>query len=332
MSVEAADLQLYGTANMPEDDTSTTGGAIDLSIKVVFVPLGAADTINVVSDDALDTDQTYDVHGYSVAGAKITEGFAIAGLTPDSGGTTFERITKIVQTAGAALVGTLTWERNTGPVTIVTMESAADSAAGTEIDEIRTIYFNAASDPDSAKILYDKVFMRNNDGTITLTEAAIRLMDGCEDTTYATTVDVDSAAGQKVLSVAATAGAIAGDSIIINVGGVRAEIHEINTVQAGVSLTLIDNLIYAHTLAQADAVNLCKAEFWLETSLDGTTSVANRTTAPGGSTFNARTKNVANTQNHTAGTAQAVWIKLSLGAGDAPQKTEVEVRESGNTV
>ena len=331
MSVSASDLQLYGSANMPEDNVSTSGGAIDLGTKVVFTPLAAADTINVVSDDAGDTDQTYDIHGYDSAGNKVSEGFSIAGLTPDTGSQTFERITKIVKTGGSALAGTLTWTRQTGGATIVTMESAADASAGTEIDTVRTMFFNAASDPDVDVVLYEKCFMRNDNGVTTLTDAVARLMDGGEDTSFATTVDQDSAAGATTLYLASTTGLNAGDSIIVNVGDVRAEIHEIASVSAGVSVTLQDNLIYTHTAAQADAVNLCKFEFALAASLDDSASVADRTTDPG-LTFNARAKDLPNSQNHTAGSGIGIWVKATLTAGDSPQKTECEIRETGNTV
>jgi hypothetical protein len=70
----------------------------------------------------------------------------------------------------------------------------------------------------------------------------------------ATTVDDTSAAGQKVLYVAATAGFQVGNAIIINSGGARQEVGIIDSIAAGVSLTLESNLTYEHTLAQGDAV------------------------------------------------------------------------------
>ena len=64
----------------------------------------------------------------------------------------------------------------------------------------------------------------------------------------ATTVGpTDSMAGQKVLGVQHTADLlIAGQPIVINAGGAREEFHVIASVNAGVSITLIDNLIYNH--------------------------------------------------------------------------------------
>ena len=72
-----------------------------------------------------------------------------------------------------------------------------------------------------------------------------------------TTVDADSASGQKVLNVASTAGYNAGEKIWIGQGTARMEQGVIDTIQAGVSLTLLANLTQTHTGAQADVVQSC---------------------------------------------------------------------------
>lgn len=69
-----------------------------------------------------------------------------------------------------------------------------------------------------------------------------------------TTVDQDSSSGQMVLYVADTTGFSPGDNIIIHRGGAREEERIIDTVQAGVSLTVTVNLTYTHTGAQEDPV------------------------------------------------------------------------------
>ena len=73
-------------------------------------------------------------------------------------------------------------------------------------------------------------------------------------TEFETTVDADSASAQKVLSVAATTGFLAGDTVIINEGGARSEIGTIASISAGISITMDDSLTYTHTAGQADAV------------------------------------------------------------------------------
>src|SRR6185312_8849625 len=56
MSVLLSDIRYYGSANMPEADGSTTGGAIDFTKRVEFADnIAGADTYDVVSSSASDT-------------------------------------------------------------------------------------------------------------------------------------------------------------------------------------------------------------------------------------------------------------------------------------
>jgi hypothetical protein len=69
-----------------------------------------------------------------------------------------------------------------------------------------------------------------------------------------TTVNGDSASGQKVLQVAATTAFTEGEQVTIHPGGAREETKTIDTIQAGVSLTMTANLDETHTAVQADPV------------------------------------------------------------------------------
>jgi hypothetical protein len=90
----------------------------------------------------------------------------------------------------------------------------------------------------------------------------------------------------------------------------------------------------AQILEQADPSTF--VDFALEATLDGTTTNGagnNRRTVGdwSGLTFNSSAKNVANSQNHTAGAAQGIVLKLTLAAGTAAAETYVDMRESGST-
>lgn len=74
-----------------------------------------------------------------------------------------------------------------------------------------------------------------------------------EDSTYSSTVDQDSNAGTSVLYVASTTDANVGDTIIIDSAGTP-EYNTVAAITAGVSLTLICNLLYTHTGAGAHTV------------------------------------------------------------------------------
>ncbi len=84
------------------------------------------------------------------------------------------------------------------------------------------------------------------------------------DTHGDTTVDADSAAGQKVLNVAATTNFTVGDYVHIFKAGLeyKAEVGEIAFIEDGVSLTLVDDLEWAHIGTDAETVK--------ESTLDGT--------------------------------------------------------------
>ena len=73
-------------------------------------------------------------------------------------------------------------------------------------------------------------------------------------------VDSDSAAGQKVLNIQSTTGFAVGDSVIINEDGAREETGIIASIDAGVSITLVDNLESTHPAAQSDIVEADRDE------------------------------------------------------------------------
>jgi hypothetical protein len=78
-----------------------------------------------------------------------------------------------------------------------------------------------------------------------------------------TTVDADSAAGQKVLNVTATTAFTVGDYVYVSKAGLeyKSEICKIASIESGISLTMVDNLVWAHAGADAETVK--------EVTLDG---------------------------------------------------------------
>jgi hypothetical protein len=74
-------------------------------------------------------------------------------------------------------------------------------------------------------------------------------------------------------------------------------------------------------------------DFALESTLDGTDTngAGDRQTHTGGYTFDSTEKNVANSQNLTALSAQGVWLRLKLPAGEASDNTTFTLRVNGQT-
>jgi hypothetical protein len=252
MPIVAGDIVAYGSASMPDDDTPTgIGGAIDTSIRVVFDDIVATDEIEILSSAAGDTTQDVTIYGRNAAGELVSDSATLNGTTPVTvAGTAFERILKII--VSAAHTGTVTVRDQDTDTTIAAIESG--------VLEIRRPFYDAAADASggSQRDYYEKIFFKNNHGSLTLTSAVIK-----EQADPSTNVD-----------------------------------------------------------------------FALESSLNGTDTngAGNRQTHTGGYTFDSTDKNVANSQNLTAGSAQGCWMRLRLAAGAAAQNTSVTMRVSGNTV
>lgn len=170
MSVVATDIVVYGAANVAETDGVTQGGAIDTTVRYVFDDATLAntlnDTVDVVSDDAGDTTQTVTVTGRDAGGAIVSEVFSLNGLTIQNGAQTFERILKIVKSASTT--GNITVERNSDATDIGVLEPA--------LLEMRRPFYNVSADAagGSSREFYEKLFVRNNNGTNDLLGATIK--------------------------------------------------------------------------------------------------------------------------------------------------------------
>lgn len=165
MSITSAELIFYGSANMQESDSGTQGGAIDLTTKVVFTDIAATDTIEVLSSSGADTTQTVTVTGRLASGIIDTEDFPLTGATPVNGATSFERVLKVE--IDGAHTGTITIRRATGDTEIATMESG--------ILTVRRLFYDASAEASggSPKDIYEKIFAKNTNGSLALTNAAV---------------------------------------------------------------------------------------------------------------------------------------------------------------
>lgn len=88
-------------------------------------------------------------------------------------------------------------------------------------------------------------------------------------------------------------------------------------------------LTSAQVLESADPSTLIA--HGLEGTLNDTNTATNRITAPGGITFASTAANVANSQSLTAGSQQGTWLRLSLGTGQAAQRTTYTSQLTGNS-
>lgn len=184
MSIVTGELLNYLAASMPETDAATSGGAIDTAGRPTLTQWAAPNIAQVVSDGA-DT-RTVTVTGRNAAGAIVADAIVLNGAVPVSGVVTFERVLKVVTTTSASRIVTV-------------KEAAAGTTRGTiglNETSLRILFYDSASST-GITIRYEKLFWKNTNGSLTLTNSTItltadpsaRIRVGC-DTAVDATVSV----------------------------------------------------------------------------------------------------------------------------------------------
>lgn len=165
MPIIAAELTAVQAANHAEDDTATQGGAVATAGIVEFTDVAANDDLEVLSSNAGDT-MNMTIVGRSAAGALVSETKALTGTTAAIFATLgiIERVMK--GTLASAAAGTVTVRRSVAGATVATLLAGKTS--------FRRLFYDAASEVGSTT-RYEKFFLRNENGTLTLTSAAIQL-------------------------------------------------------------------------------------------------------------------------------------------------------------
>jgi hypothetical protein len=166
MAIVSTDLIAYAALSRPEDDVSTTGGAIDPDTRAALTQLAANSEIQALSDSSADTTPVLTVVGRkadgSIATATVTlNGTTAVTLTPS---TTFERVLKAYIDRDA--VGKVTVRRVTGAVLI------GEIPAG---ERGFVALFQRAISEASQTIRYEKIFWKNAHATLALNNAAVML-------------------------------------------------------------------------------------------------------------------------------------------------------------
>jgi hypothetical protein len=165
MPIAASDLKAYQAASMPEDDASTTGGAIATAGLVEFTDVAADDDLEAVSDNAADT-MNLTITARNAAGAIVSETTALAGTTPVvfSSLGVIERFMKSLLASAAA--GIVTIRRSPSGATVATLAAGKTST--------RRLFYDSASEA-GATTRFEKLFLKNEHGTLTLNNAALKL-------------------------------------------------------------------------------------------------------------------------------------------------------------
>ena len=162
MAVVNSNLVIYAAANMPQSDSTTSGGAIDSGVRVTFTDPSSAAQLIIFSSSASDTGQTLALTGRNAAGSIVSESMSLNGTSNVTSSNAFER----VLTAYLSNVGV-------GNVTV----------SGNGVNEIAEIpigetgflrpFYDATTSAATTKTLYEKVFVKNNNMISTLEGATL---------------------------------------------------------------------------------------------------------------------------------------------------------------
>src|SRR4051812_42040991 len=119
MSIISTDLIFYGSASIPTDDVSTSGGAIDTTSRAALTQFSAAAKLALVSDGA-DT-RTAAIVGRLADGTIATEAaLALNGATEVLSVNTYERIHSVTLSATSG-ARTVTLKQGSGGTSIGTI-------------------------------------------------------------------------------------------------------------------------------------------------------------------------------------------------------------------
>lgn len=189
MPISTSDLRIFASANMPEDDTSLSGGAIDRTTTLKAMTLSGATIPRAVSTNAADNSQTVTITGRDNSGAIVSDNVNLNGTTQQAFTTTFNSILKI-QVSASTTGKTQIYESN-GTTLVVTIDTD-DTTNGTLNN--RRPFYAASSDPGNALLRYEKVYIYNDHDTLTHIGVSATLSSDPQDVV---TIGVEASANQS---------------------------------------------------------------------------------------------------------------------------------------
>jgi hypothetical protein len=335
MSVILSDIVFCGSANMPDVDGATTGGAINAAISTSFADMAAAGSLTYYSSSASDTAAIITVTGRDAAGVLQTEAKTLTGTTGVVGSQSFERLMKALA-SGTTAVGDIA---ALSTATVVTGTAVGGSAASASAPAQITL-----ASGQGASVALGQVIRITNNLPAGVNFQLRRIIGIVGDVvsvnrdwgtvpTSATTYDVRNGmllafAPVQITQVRRMFYNVAAD---VAGGASRVYYEKLFTVNNNASLALTT----ASIIKQVDPAT-GTLDFALETTLGGSGSSANRQTLPTGiSSWSSgaapQTIAVQGTGNlaPAAASPQGVWMRLTLAAGTAAAKTSDTMRATG---
>lgn len=332
MSILPSDLILYGSANMQDTDAGSQGGAIDTAKRVLFTEVSPAGQVQYVSSNSGDTTQTVTVTAKDAAGVTVSEVKTLNGQTVVAGTQSINTLLKAVKSASCA--GDVAVEAATATRTGTAQGGAAATAS-------LGAYITLDASASGADDTYNGQVLRTTGGT---GPNQIRWIVKYEGATKRAYVNRDWGTVPDGTTTFRVSQGMCFEKSPVEVTTIRRIHYNAAADAPGGSARDYYEKVFAKNihgtlaLTSAQVVEAAdpsgKYTFALETTLDGSGTSTDRRTAPasGVGSFDSAAKNVANSQNLSAGSAQGIWIKLSLAAGDAANRTSYTPRVTGNSI
>ncbi|MBI1214139.1 MAG: hypothetical protein GC190_21970 [Alphaproteobacteria bacterium] len=342
MSVLESDVEFYGSANMPDVDGATTGGALDTTKLIFFNDITPTGTCDYVSSSASDTAAILTATGRDGTGVIQTEAKTLTGTTVVAGAQSFERLLKGVAT-GTAAVGDVAILSHTKVISAHTAQAGAAASGAVAA----SITLQAG---DGASVAVGQIIRITNNLPVGVNFQLKRIIRISGDIAYV------NGAWSTVPTSSSTYDIHQGmlfEKTPNIVKEIRRPFYNVASDFPGGSTRIFYEKIFAvnnNTATALTAALIIKQvdpssgtlDFALCTALNDTATAANRQTAPTGvgsysSGVAPQTIAVPAPQNLPSGAApnaagaQGVWLRLTLTAGLAAAKTTFTMRATGQT-
>ena len=367
MSVLPSDIVVYGSANMPESDGATIGGAVDFTRRVAFYDIIPAGSVDVISSSLADTATNIAYLGRDSTGAIQSQALTLNGQSWVTGSQSLERLLCAVL-SGASANGPLANPGGTpavGDVALAAHSCVLPAGAVTVDATVRTGQVGSANHSGTTPALFK---LQSGDGAAvsagqiiwtTSGTGANQLRQIIATMGYGTdTVAVNRDWG-TVPDSTTTYKILQGMLFEISPNPVTAVIRMFSTSSADAAagsqrtyyekvFVVNNNTAMALTGAQIEVAGETPVlpsgallDLALTTALNDTGAAANRQTAPsagvGAFTTQPAFLNVPSPGNLPSGPApnaagaQGVWLRLTLPAGATAYKGSADLRIQGTT-
>jgi hypothetical protein len=365
MSVLPSDIVAYGSADMPEADGSTVGGAPDLTRRIAFYDITPAGTCDVISSSTSDTATKITVYGRDSTGAIQNYTATLNGQTWVTGSQSFERLLYAALT-GATSNGPVANPGGTAAVGDVALAAHSCVLPASSVTTDSTVHTCQTGSANASGVTPALMKLQSGDGASVSVGQLVWTKGGTGSNQIRQIIAV-SGYGTDVVGVSRNWGTVPDNTTTykilqgmmfeISPNAVTAVIRCFSTSAADVpsgstrtyyekAFVVNNNTATALTGAQIEVASETPSlptgaalDLGLAATQDDSATIANRQTAPAGISFTTQPAFVSvpgagnlppGAAPNTAG-AQGVWLRLTLNPGTAAYKGSADLRAQGTT-